>query len=263
MSAKPKRIPQLDSRLSTALAMAPPFDICADIGADHGQLSAVILLKGLAKKALIADISEKALTKARKCISEHGLEDRAILSVCDGLDALDALSPLHADVIFILGMGGDTMAGILRRGQSRLHNAALILGAHTELPLLRQTLCDIGYRIADEVVTKADRHQYILMKCLPAENQRIEYSERELLLGPILLQATPALWLPILKRRRKFLVQSIEGMTIANIPAYQDRMERFRRELGYVDDAIHATEQKNQYKNAESKEGHHAGQTDL
>lgn len=233
-----KRGLQLDSRLSAALQMAMPFDISADIGADHGQLSAFILLNQLAKQALIADVSDKALEKARKCIHELKLDDQAIFAVADGLDALDALSPLHADVIFILGMGGETMSGILRRGASRLHGATLILGAHTEIPLVRQTIQEIGYQITDEDVAKVDRFSYILMKCQPAANAQVRYTQRELLLGPILLQTYPALWIPMLARKKASLEQGIRAMSASTAQLHTMRLKQFKLELGYVDDAL-------------------------
>ena len=49
------------------------------------------------------------------------------------------------------------MAGILERGKDRLQGAALVLGPQTELPLLRQTLNEIGYRIRRERAVEANR----------------------------------------------------------------------------------------------------------
>ena len=59
-----RRAPLLDGRLSAAMALAQGAQVFADIGADHGRLSAVMLLSG-ARSALVADISAAALEKAR------------------------------------------------------------------------------------------------------------------------------------------------------------------------------------------------------
>ena len=90
-----------------------------------------MLLSG-ARSALVADISAAALEKARKRLHALGLDNRATFAVADGLAALDALKQ-PPDTVFVLGMGGETIGGILRRGHTRLGGAALILGAQTDL----------------------------------------------------------------------------------------------------------------------------------
>ena len=55
-----------------------------------------------------------------------------------GFAALGALKQ-PPDTVFVLGMGGETIGGILRRGHTRLGGAALILGAQTDLPMVRRT----------------------------------------------------------------------------------------------------------------------------
>ena len=66
-----RRAPLLDGRLSAAMALAQGAQVFADIGADHGRLSAVMLLSG-ARSALVADISAAALEKARKRLHALG-----------------------------------------------------------------------------------------------------------------------------------------------------------------------------------------------
>ena len=66
------------------MALAQGAQVFADIGADHGRLSAVMLLSG-ARSALVADISAAALEKARKRLHALGLDNRATFAVADGL----------------------------------------------------------------------------------------------------------------------------------------------------------------------------------
>ena len=117
-----RRAPLLDGRLSAAMALAQGAQVFADIGADHGRLSAVMLLSG-ARSALVADISAAALEKARKRLHALGLDNRATFAVADGLAALDALKQ-PPDTVFVLGMGGETIGGILYRGHTRLVGAS-------------------------------------------------------------------------------------------------------------------------------------------
>ena len=111
--------------------------------------------------------SQECMEKARKRLLALGLDNRATFAVADGLAALDALKQ-PPDTVFVLGMGGETIGGILHRGHTRLGGAALILGAQTDLPMVRRTVCEVGYRIRSEVIASAGGRDYVLMRCTPA-----------------------------------------------------------------------------------------------
>jgi len=229
-----RRAPLLDGRLSAAMALAENCRMFADIGADHGRLSAVMLLQDESRKALVADISAPALQKARDLLGRLELNSRAVFAVANGLDALDHYDG-RPDTIFILGMGGDTVSGIIRRGADKLHGAALILGAQTDLPMVRRTLCEIGYRICRETVASEGKHDYVLIR---AEKGTADYSEEELLLGPVLLSELPQNWLPLLERREKLLATGLAAMQATRLEKDAERLKLFKREIGYVQQAI-------------------------
>lgn len=230
--------PKLDNRLKQALLLADPGKTAADIGADHGQLSAALLMSGYAEHVLVSDISEPSLNKARTALGNLGIYDKATFAVADGLDALKALRGTPADNIFILGMGGMTLSQILEKGAHRLQGAALILGAQTDLPLLRETLQNIGYRIRKEIVVEENRRYYILMQCTPAHPDEPTYTRQELLLGPVLLQEYPPLWPAILNRRRQMLETAVTSMQKATSDKRAAQLPEFEEELSYVNDAL-------------------------
>lgn len=230
-----RRAPILDGRLSAAMALAENCRVFADIGADHGRLSAVMLLQDENRRALTADISAQALQKSRDLIARLNLNSRVTFAVANGLDALDSLRDEHPDTVFILGMGGDTVGGIIRRGADKLHGAALILGAQTDLPMVRRTLCEIGYCIRREVVASESGRDYVLIR---AEAGQAAYTEEELLLGPVLLKELPGNWLPLLERREKLLLNGLAAMKAARLEKDAERLALFERETGYVQRAI-------------------------
>jgi len=229
-----RRAPLLDGRLSAAMALAENCSVFADIGADHGRLSAVMLLQDETRVALVADISASALQKARDLLSRLQLNSRAAFAVANGLDALDNWQE-RPDTIFILGMGGDTVSGIIRRRSDQLCGAALILGAQTDLPMVRRTLCEIGYRICRETVASEGKHEYVLIR---AEEGAAEYSEEELLLGPVLLREQPQNWLSLLERREKLLATGLAAMQATRLDKDAERLALFEREISYVQQAI-------------------------
>ena len=231
------RPPLLDARLRAAADWVTPCDVCADIGCDHGRLGAALLLENRCSLLLAADISAKALTKAQARMATLGLEDRTVFSAADGLDALDALLTHKADTICILGMGGETLAGILERGRARLAGATLILGAQTELPITRKALETIGYRIVQERVISVDGRLYVLMLANPAQEPP-HYTKLELTLGPCLLRELPAEWRPWLIRRHDLLSQAVEAMQKAVTQNTSERMREAQWELNATNDAL-------------------------
>jgi tRNA (adenine22-N1)-methyltransferase len=228
----------LDERLGAAYGMVPPCRLCADIGADHGKLSAALLEAGRAERMLVADISEMALAKARRLLAYARLSERAVFAVADGLDALDALEGEPVDVACILGMGGDTMAGVLQRGAHRLCGATLVLGAQTELPALRQALCDIGYRLREERIAEAAGRAYVLMRAAPATQEEAPYTDRELLLGPCLLREPTDAWERMLRRRTQLLETAEAAMRQAGNHKDSDRLCKAERELTYLREVL-------------------------
>ena len=186
---------------------------------------------------LTADVSAPSLNKAKTLLGGLGLSDRATFAVADGLRALDALS-VPAETVFVLGMGGQTLSRILEEGRERLHGAALVLGAQTDLPLLRETLCRIGYRIRQEQPVKESGRYYLLMQCTPAEDGEPAYDERQLLLGPVLLREHPPLWRDMLERRERLLQSAVSSMEQAKTPVDGEQLALYRRELDYVRQAL-------------------------
>ena len=71
----------LDARLARAFEMVPECRVCADIGADHGFLSAQLLMSGRVQRMHICDISAPSLDKARRLFAGDALESRAVFGV--------------------------------------------------------------------------------------------------------------------------------------------------------------------------------------
>ena len=114
---------ELDDRLNMLAALTPDCPVAADVGADHGFLGAWLLENRRCERVQFLDISAPSLEKARRLIEDMQLENRAVFSVGDGLEAL--VEP--AQTIIIAGMGGQTVAGIIERGREKLHGARLII----------------------------------------------------------------------------------------------------------------------------------------
>lgn len=206
----------LDPRLTAIAALVGQCDTCADIGTDHGRLGAYLLQTGQVGQMVFTDISGESLAKARRLIGHLGLSHRADFRVGDGALALDA--PPEAAVI--AGMGGSTIAHIIREGREKLSGTRLILQPNVAAPELRQALCDCGFRIRDERVVPDGRRQYVVIAAEPGE---AHYNEEQLTVGPVLLRDLPPSLAPYaafrLRVARKALAGAMAGGDAAQIEA--------------------------------------------
>lgn len=164
----------LDERLSLAAELYEPCEWGADIGTDHAFLPCHLLRTGKCRHMIAADVSEKALARARTNLTRQHFLDRAEIVLADGLDAVNR----PCGCISVMGMGGETMADILRKGQERLQGAMLVLGAHTELPLVRQAIQDVGYHIMQERLCKSAGRFYVFWQAEIGEDMQSAESLR-------------------------------------------------------------------------------------
>ena len=217
------RYPQLDERLQAAADLFSACDLGADIGADHGRLSCHLLRTNKCSRMIVADISDDSLHKARNLLSLHQLTERAEFRVADGLNALKGKK---ADCAAICGMGGALISRILLAGQEYLQDAALVIGSHTDIPLVRKTLCDIGYHLAQEKIVRAKGRFYIVMR---AEKGVCSYTEKELYLGPCLLK-TPDVMLHQYLLWREGVVSCEQG--------HDAQLNWIREEIAHVKESL-------------------------
>ena len=81
-------LPTLDARLSAAAELVRPGEPVADIGCDHGKLTAVLAASGKYPKVIGADLRPGPLAKAEQTLEYAGCKDRAELRLGDGLSVL-------------------------------------------------------------------------------------------------------------------------------------------------------------------------------
>ena len=212
----------LDPRLSMIASLVGRCERIADIGCDHGRLGAFLLQTGQCRRAVLTDISEPSLKKARALIALLGFSEQVEFRVGDGALALD--SPVDAAVI--AGMGGAAIAGIVRAGRARLGNARLVLQPNVAAAELRKALSECGYRIVDERVARDNRRNYVVIAAEPGHS---DYSQEQLVVGPVLLERLPPELLSLAQFRlrvaRKALLGSQSGGDAAQSQALAREIE--------------------------------------
>ena len=198
----------LDPRLSMIASLVGRCRCCADIGCDHGRLGAFLLQSGQCEHMQLTDISEPSLKKARMLLYGLGLSDRADFCVGDGAQALSA----PADVAVVAGMGGVTIADILREGRQKLGEARLVLQPNVAAPQLRGELSRLGYRITDERVAQDGRRNYVVIAAVPG---RSDYGLKARVVGPVLLERMPEELEPYARFRLRVAKKALEGAATA------------------------------------------------
>ena len=201
----------LDERLTLAAALYPACELGADIGTDHGYLPCHLLETGVCRRMILADVSPKALGRAEAEVARQGLQDRARLVCADGLDALTE----PCDCVSIMGMGGETLAGILLRGRDELQGATLVLSAHTELPLVRRAVLDLGYHLTRETLCRSGGRFYVFWR---AEPGFVPMTEEEIRHGSLLYQENTPLLREYLAWRKDVAQAKLAGLRVAAVP---------------------------------------------
>lgn len=161
------RFVHITPRLEAALRMLEGYSTVADIGCDHGRLTAVLLQKGICRRVIATDISEPSLEKAKELIRYIGLADRVSFRAGDGCSVL---AVNECDAIAMLGMGGTLMSRILADCPIPLIGAkTVVLQPMRAQDDIRSYLFRNRFHITDDRVVLDHGRYYQVLKAIPAE----------------------------------------------------------------------------------------------
>lgn len=204
----------------------------ADIGCDHGYLTAHLLRACPGLTMIASDVSAPSLDKARRLLAQQGLSGRARLAVADGLAAVDV--PVQA--VIIAGMGAGTILKIVREGRERIGDAALIVQANLDLPLLRAELSAMGYAVEREVFVRAAGRHYVTLMARRGDPRVL--SAREALLGAAAGGAMDEAQRAYFTWLRGVRMREMERVAALATPKARERIEKSGREAACISEAI-------------------------
>ncbi len=175
---------KLSPRLQTIAAMIDCRAAVADVGCDHGKLSAYLALSGC-PKVVAVDVSAKSLSKTRELVRELGLGGVVQTRVSDGLKKL---KPGEAKVIVMAGLGGQTISEVLASGARQAMAAdMLVLQPMNSVGTVRRWLVDNGFQITDEQLSEEDGRIYQVLAATPGQDSRPPMSLFDLEVGHLLM----------------------------------------------------------------------------
>lgn len=198
----------LSGRLLELQKLIPRCNTFADIGSDHGYLPCGVLSSNIAEKAVITDISEKNLEKAKKKILKNGLENKAVFYTTPGFCGIKE----SIDIAVIAGMGAMEIIKILETAQDL--PPVIIFQPMKNTPALRIYLTDkLNYGIAVDKTVCCDGRYYDIIKAQKEGAKKL--TEEEILLGVTNITEKSPAFINYLKKELKRL-KKIEDKGISS-----------------------------------------------
>ena len=154
--------PTLDARLAAAAALVRPGLPVADVGCDHGKLTAALACSGLYPKVIGSDLRPGPLAKARQTIEAAHCQDRVELRLGDGLSVLSAG---EVGTVVIAGVSAQTAWEMVEAAPwvSAPEGPRLVLIPATRHDELRRWLAGHGFRLVCDRPVEAAGRWYAVM----------------------------------------------------------------------------------------------------
>ncbi|MHA8111173.1 tRNA (adenine(22)-N(1))-methyltransferase [Lactobacillaceae bacterium Melli_B4] len=226
---------KLSRRLTTVAQYVKPGSRLADIGSDHAYLPIHLAKEKLIDFAIAGEVAIGPLGNAEHEIKLAGLTDLIMPRLADGLAAIH--SDDEIDTITIAGMGGALIAKILEQGQAKLaHFPTLILQPNVDENDVRKWLMHHQYQIINEEILKEDHHIYEIIHAVKAPRP-IQYSDNELLFGPILIHNQNDVFIEKWHDKINRLQKAIQQMQGAKVPPTA-KLNALKTEINLIEEVL-------------------------
>lgn len=150
-------------------------NVVADIGADHGYLTKMLIEQGRAKHVIATDISEPSLQKTEMLAKRFGFENKIEIRVGDGLDPI--FKEDKVEVCVIAGMGGYEIIKILS-SQDLKNIKIFVFQPAQNASNLREFLTQNGFEIVfDEIVKDQKKFYSTIMAIKNGTNKKLQKSQ--------------------------------------------------------------------------------------
>lgn len=201
-------LPPLSNRLQTCCSFIRKGDRVADVGCDHGYLGIYLLLEGIARSVIAADVNQAPLDCAVKNAKQYGVLQQIRFYLSDGVQNI----PRDFDVLVCAGMGADTIISILDSAPwLRDSRYRLILQCQSRRPELRKYLYEKGFSIASETLAEDGKFIYPVMEVVYEPSPAL--SESELHITPALLRSNSPLLPEFYMRVINGLKKTVDGLS--------------------------------------------------
>lgn len=150
----------LDKRLETIVSLCDRHKVIADIGCDHGLVTAELILQEKAEKVVSTEISKECLNKAIMLANRINILPFISFRECDGFGLITKHDKVEQAVI--AGMGGKKIIEIMQRKPRKLWN--FVLQPMSDVVELRKFLLANKYRIIIDKLIYDNGKYYNIIK---------------------------------------------------------------------------------------------------
>ena len=203
----------LSNRLETLISMVKPCKNMADVGCDHGFVTIKLLKNNICEHIYAMDVNKGPIERAGQNLNAYNISEKQATLIC--ANGLEGLKCGMVDSVFIAGMGGPLMAGILKRGEAVAKACKqLVLQPQSEIDEFRTFLVQNGYFIEDEKMVYEEGIFYPMMSVRPLGTDEKPYAltKAELEYGPVLLKKRDLILKDFLDRSLRLNVEIIENL---------------------------------------------------
>jgi len=226
---------KLTPRLQAIAELIPPGSVVADIGTDHAYLPVYLLLEQICDRAIASDMHEAPLLQAQETIAAFNCHQRIELRLGRGLEVLKEDD--HVDTVVIAGLGGGTIASIIREGRELLQSVArIILQPMTEAEQLRLFLAANGFAIVHETLALEGRRLYEII--VARAGRETETDPFRLALGPRLLENRPPLFTMLLQEKIRKLRTVYRSLQRAEKKDVSAKLQEVKKQLDNLQEVL-------------------------
>ena len=190
---------RLSKRLLAVANFVEPHSFLADVGSDHAHLPIYLVQTNKIDYAQAIENKVGPFIRMKTNIESAGLSSKIFVSKSDGISEIMD----DVDTLSLCGLGGVLTYQILSSHLDKLDNIqTIIVDPHRDLKLVREKISSLGFYIDDETMIYEDKIYYSIVKFKRGHLAK-PYSQKELLLGPKLLEKKEPIFLEWLELQRK------------------------------------------------------------
>ncbi len=213
----------LTPRMLAVASLAGVNDTVADIGCDHGKLSAYLIKNKLAQKVYATDISEQSLKKARLLKEKECLKNMQLF-LGDGFDAFNK----PVDCAIIAGMGGETIKNIISHKYAK---TKLVLQPMKDSDILYKGLLESGFYIDKVQIVREGGRFYEIIMCFPGDDKPFDY-----LMPPLDKIVKDDVLRDFLIHKISVLKKSLQGISLTR--TNMERLEEVNYKITKIEDVL-------------------------
>lgn len=231
---------KLSIRLKTIASFVTNGAYFADIGSDHGYLSAYICQSDDEVRAIASEVRKGPFLRTKETVSHYQLTDKIDVRFGDGLTVLTENDPI-TDIV-IAGMGGSLITDLLKAGMDHVQRVEkIIVQPNNNAEKLRRFFKKNNFILTEEVILEENNQIYEILvaeknsHATPYDKEGVTL-EKQLLFGPFLMQEKSSVFKKKWQREKDKIAKIL--IQIENKTENLDKINLFKRQLSWIEEVL-------------------------